>query len=153
MIESWDELDMDARVLRGIYAFGYENPSPIQRQAIKPMMEGKDLLGQAQSGTGKTGTFSIGTLNRIDVDENTIQAIILSPTRELSQQSYNVIKSLGEYVEGLRVQLLVGGTSVFSDIELLTNKPPHIVVGCPGRTFDMIKRFTSCDKKFESCSY
>ena len=140
MINSWDELDMDARVLRGIYAFGYENPSPIQRQAIKPMMEGKDLLGQAQSGTGKTGTFSIGTLNRIDVDENTIQAIILSPTRELSQQSYNVIKSLGEYIEGLRVQLLVGGTSVYSDIELLTNKPPHIVVGCPGRTYDMIKR-------------
>ena len=119
------------RVLRGIYAFGYENPSPIQRQAIKPMMEGKDLLGQAQSGTGKTGTFSIGTLNRIDVDENTIQAIILSPTRELSQQSYNVIKNLGEYVEGLRVQLLVGGTSVYSDIELLTNSAATHCRGLP----------------------
>lgn len=140
MVESWDELDMNAKILRGIYAYGYEKPSPIQSKAIKPMMSGVDLLAQAQSGTGKTGTFSIGALNRIDISENKIQALILSPTRELSQQSYNVIKSLGCYLDGLKVQLLVGGTSVLNDIENLTKDPPHIVVGCPGRCYDMMKR-------------
>jgi len=140
MIESWDEFDMDAKILRGIYSVGFEKPSPIQGKAIKPMMSGKDLLAQAQSGTGKTGAFSIGTLNHIDTSLNTIQAVILSPTRELSQQSYNVINDLSSYMDGLRVQLLVGGTSVYSDIEQLTNNPPHIVVGCPGRTYDMMKR-------------
>lgn len=140
MIKSWDEFDMDANVLRGIYSIGFEKPSPIQSKAIKPMMDGKDLLAQAQSGTGKTGAFSIGALNRIDTSQNTIQAVVLSPTRELSQQSYNVISSLSGFMDGLKLQLLVGGTSVYSDIEQLTNNPPHIVVGCPGRTFDMMKR-------------
>jgi translation initiation factor 4A len=140
MIESWDDFEMDTDILRGIYGVGFEKPSPIQACAIKPMMDGKDLLAQAQSGTGKTGAFSIGTLTHIDTTKNTIQAIILSPTRELSQQSFNVIKSLSSHMEGLRMQLLVGGTSVYSDIDQLTNTPPHIVVGCPGRTFDMMKR-------------
>ena len=140
MIESWDDFEMDGRVLRGIYGVGFEKPSPIQSKAVKPMMDGKDLLAQAQSGTGKTGAFSIGTLNHIDTSKNTIQAVILSPTRELSQQSFNVIEKLGSYMEGLRMQLLVGGTSVYTDIEQLTNNPPHIVVGCPGRTYDMMKR-------------
>ena len=140
MIESWDDFDMDTNVLRGIYSIGFEKPSPIQSKAIKPMMDGKDLLAQAQSGTGKTGAFSIGTLNRIDTSKNTIQAVILSPTRELSQQSYDVIKSLSSFVDGLKLQLLVGGTSVITDIDKLTEETPHIVVGCPGRTFDMIKR-------------
>lgn len=140
MVESWDDFDMNKKVLRGIYSFGFEKPSPIQSKAIKPMMDGKDLLAQAQSGTGKTGAFSIGTLNRIDTSKKTIQAIVLSPTRELSQQSFDVISNLGSYMDGLKLQLLVGGTSVFTDIEKLTNDPPHIVVGCPGRTFDMMKR-------------
>lgn len=140
MIESWDDFDMDARILRGIYSIGFEKPSPIQGKAIKPMMNGKDLLAQAQSGTGKTGAFSIGTLTRVNLEENKIQAIILSPTRELSQQSSNVINSLSHYMDGLKTQLLVGGTSVYSDIENLTNNTPHIVVGCPGRTYDMMKR-------------
>ena len=140
MVESWDDFDMNKKVLRGIYSFGFEKPSPIQSKAIKPMMDGKDLLAQAQSGTGKTGAFSIGTLNRIDTSKKSIQAIVLSPTRELSQQSFDVISNLGSYMDGLKLQLLVGGTSVFTDIEKLTNDPPHIVVGCPGRTFDMMKR-------------
>lgn len=140
MIESWDDFDMNGQVLRGVYSVGFEKPSPIQSKAIKPMMDGKDLLAQAQSGTGKTGAFSIGTLNHIDTSKNTIQAVILSPTRELSQQSFNVIERLSSFMDGLRIQLLVGGTSVFTDIEQLTNNPPHIVVGCPGRTYDMMKR-------------
>ena len=140
MIESWDDFDMDTSILRGIYGVGFEKPSPIQSKAVKPMMDGKDLLAQAQSGTGKTGAFSIGTLTHIDTSKNTIQAVILSPTRELSQQSYNVISNLSSHMDGLRMQLLVGGTSVYGDIEQLTTNPPHIVVGCPGRTYDMMKR-------------
>lgn len=140
MIESWDDFDMKTNVLRGIYSIGFEKPSPIQSKAIKPMMDGKDLLAQAQSGTGKTGAFSIGTLNRIDTTENTIQAVILSPTRELSQQSHNVILSLSSFLPELKTQLLVGGTPVSDDIDQLTNNTPHIIVGCPGRTFDMMKR-------------
>jgi len=136
----WDDYQMNPKILRGIYAFGYEKPSPIQTRAIQPMVDGKDLIAQAQSGTGKTGAFSIGTLNVVDPTVNEIQALILSPTRELSRQSHHVIKSIGSFLKGLRIQLLIGGTSTSEDIDQLKNNTPHIIVGCPGRTFDMIKR-------------
>lgn len=139
-VNSWDEYDMDPLVLRGIYSFGYEKPSPIQRKAILPMIDGRDMIAQAQSGTGKTGTFSIGTLNLVDPTQAVTQAIILSPTRELTKQSANVLSSIGTFVDGLRVQILVGGTSTFDDMQKLKEQPPHVVVGCPGRTYDMIKR-------------
>lgn len=136
----WDDYSMNPKILRGIYAFGYEKPSPIQTRAIQPMIDGQDMIAQAQSGTGKTGAFSIGALNVVDPTVNEIQALILSPTRELSRQSFNVIKSIGLFEKKLRLQLLIGGTSTNDDIDQLRNNPPHIVVGCPGRTFDMIKR-------------
>ncbi len=139
-VTSWDEYDMDPLVLRGIYSFGYEKPSPIQRKAILPMIDGRDMIAQAQSGTGKTGTFSIGTLNMVDPTQAVTQAIILAPTRELTKQSANVLSSIGTFVDGLRVQILVGGTSTFDDMQKLKEQPPHVVVGCPGRTNDMIKR-------------
>ena len=136
----WDDYGMNPKILRGIYAFGYEKPSPIQCKAVKPMIDGQDIIAQAQSGTGKTGAFSIGTLNVVDPTVNEIQALILSPTRELSRQSFDVIKSIGSFVKNLRIQLLVGGTSTSEDIDKLKNDTPHVIVGCPGRTFDMIKR-------------
>ena len=137
---NWDDYEINDDVLRGIYAYGYEKPSPIQKRAIQPLMDKKDIIAQAQSGTGKTGAFSIGVLNKINVKDLSVQAMILSPTRELSMQSMDVISKIGSYVKGLRVQLLVGGTSTFEDIQLLEKNTPHIIVGCPGRTFDMIKR-------------
>ena len=140
MIESWDEFGMDTDVLRGVYSVGFEKPSPIQMKSVKPLMDGKDLLAQAQSGTGKTGAFSIGLLNRINVADMVTQAIVLSPTRELSQQTFEVIKSIGCYMKGLRVKMLVGGSPVYEDIDNLKTNVPHIIVGCPGRTFDMMKR-------------
>ena len=140
MIESWDEFGMDTDVLRGVYSVGFEKPSPIQMKSVKPLMDGKDLLAQAQSGTGKTGAFSIGLLNRINVEDMVTQAIVLSPTRELSQQTFEVIKSIGCYMKGLRVKMLVGGSPVYEDIDNLKTNVPHIIVGCPGRTFDMMKR-------------
>jgi superfamily II DNA/RNA helicase len=94
-INNWDELDIDATLLRGIYSAGFEKPSPVQRKAIKPIIEGKDIIAQAQSGTGKTATFSIGALSKVDTSINTVQILILSPTRELSKQHAEVIAQLG----------------------------------------------------------
>ena len=139
--EKWDQLEnIKDELLRGIYAVGFETPSPIQQKAIIPMFEKNDVVAQAQSGTGKTGAFSVSTLNIIDITQNKTQALLLAPTRELALQTSEVITSLGEYMNGLKVQLLVGGTSVDEDIRNLKNNTPHIIVGCPGRTHDMMKK-------------
>jgi len=139
-INNWEDLDMKTSLLRGIYAHGFEKPSPIQQKAIKPLFYEKDLIAQAQSGTGKTGCFSIGTLQRINTDLNKTQAMILSPTRELSMQTCNVIESLSSQMKNLKIQLLVGGTSTSIDIENLIENTPHIIIGCPGRVHDMLRR-------------
>ena len=89
--EKWDELDIESNLLRGIYAYGFENPSPIQKQAIKPIMANKDLIAQAQSGTGKTGAFTIGALNLLDVDLKKTQILIINPTYELLVRSVTYI--------------------------------------------------------------
>ena len=102
-INSWDELDIDATLLRGIYSAGFEKPSPVQRKAIKPIIEGKDIIAQAQSGTGKTATFSIGALSKVDTSLNTVQILILAPTRELSKQHSEVIAQLGSAMSGLKI--------------------------------------------------
>lgn len=140
-INTWEELeDVNPQLLRGIYNYGFENPSPIQKKAICPIFAKKDIIAQAQSGTGKTGCFSIGALQRINCDNNTPQAIIISPTRELSLQTKGVIDGIGGVMKNLRTQLLIGGTSIDEDIRLLSQTPPHIIVGCPGRVHDMLKR-------------
>jgi translation initiation factor 4A len=140
-INTWEELEeIKPFLLRGIYNYGFENPSPIQKKAIIPIFQKKDVIAQAQSGTGKTGCFAIGILQLINCDKNTTQAIIISPTRELSIQTKFVIDSLGGMIKNLRTQLLIGGTSIDGDVQLLTETPPHVVIGCPGRIHDMIKR-------------
>ena len=139
-INNWDDLDINKDLLRGIYAYGFEKPSPIQKKAIKPMMDKKDLIAQAQSGTGKTGTFSIGALSLVDVTDKTTQVLILSPTRELSKQTASVITSIGSMMNGLTIQTIVGGTSINEDSYTLKNNTPHVITGCPGRIYDMIRR-------------
>jgi superfamily II DNA/RNA helicase len=139
-IENWEDLNCKLELLRGIYAYGFEKPSPIQKKAICPMFDGKDIIAQAQSGTGKTACFSIGTLQHIDTSCNKTQAMILSPTRELSLQTYKVVKAIGNQFKNLTIQLLVGGTSTDTDIENLRSNPPHIIIGCPGRVHDMLRR-------------
>lgn len=144
--QTWDELDCDMTLLRGIYAYGFETPSPIQQKAIIPMMSKKDIIAQAQSGTGKTGCFAVGMLQSIDLNKNDIQVLCISPTRELSIQIKEVIDGIGSMMSGLKTHLLVGGTSINEDISVLNNnKKPHIVIGCPGRIYDMI-----CRKKFNT---
>ncbi len=139
-IKNWDELEVVPNLLRGIFAYGYETPSPIQKKAIVPILDGRDIVGQAQSGTGKTATFSIGALNAVDLTSRTTQVLVLSPTRELSKQTHKVITSLGVMMEGLVVQNIVGGTYVEEDIAIYKKNIPHIVVGCPGRAYDILRR-------------
>ena len=96
--EQFEDLDLKENLLRGIYSCGYEKPSVIQQKAIKPFIDGGDLIAQAQSGTGKTATFSIGSLQRIDPNKGT-QSIIISHTRELAEQIHTVINSIGQYLK------------------------------------------------------
>ena len=140
VIQSWDDLNLNTDLLRGVYATGFESPSEIQKRAILPIIEGNDVIAQAQSGTGKTGTFTISTLQKVDITDNSLQAVIIAPTQELSRQIYTVFLKFSEFMNNLKIQLLVGGTSVQNDIENLQNATPHIVIGCSGRIFDMIKR-------------
>jgi len=139
-IQSWDELDLDPNLLRGIFSCGYESPSPIQKKAIYPLMKGKDIIAQAQSGTGKTATFSIGGLTHIDTSLNEIQMVVLSPTRELTTQIATVIRSIGSSMPNLTVNTLIGGSSVSADIRQLHDNMPQIIVGCPGRVYDLCHR-------------
>ena len=136
----WDDLDIDTKILRGIYAFGFEIPSPIQTKAIIPISKGKDIIAQAQSGTGKTAAFTIGALSRVNISEKTNQVLIMSPTHELTRQITNVISGLSSMMDGLNVKTIIGGSSIDHDIESMKKDPPHIIVGCPGRVFDMIRR-------------
>ena len=138
IIPSFDEMGLPMPLLRGIYAYGFEKPSAIQQRAIKPLMDGRDTIAQAQSGTGKTAAFGIGAISRVDVDDPGTQAIILSPTRELAVQTNNVIKALGDYT-GVTTHACVGGTSVRDDVAKL-QAGIHIVIGTPGRVFDLINR-------------
>ena len=139
-LTSWEDLDAKVPLLRGIYAYGFETPSPIQKKAILPIFNKRDVIAQAQSGTGKTACFTIGALQLIDVSKRATQAILLSPTRELAIQTKLVIENIGNMFSELRTQLLIGGTSVDEDIHQLHNNTPHIVIGCPGRIHDMLKR-------------
>mmetsp|Transcript_3614 Transcript_3614/g.8002 ORF Transcript_3614/g.8002 Transcript_3614/m.8002 type:complete len:414 (+) Transcript_3614:117-1358(+) len=137
-IDSFDGMDIPEELLRGIYAYGFEKPSAIQQRAIKPTMLGRDLIAQAQSGTGKTATFAIGTLAKLDPKLRECQSLILAPTRELAQQIQKVVIALGDYME-LQVHACVGGTAVRDDIRTLQGGV-HVVVGTPGRVYDMINR-------------
>jgi len=136
--ETFDEMDLKEELLRGIYAYGFEKPSAIQQRAIVPCIKGLDVIAQAQSGTGKTATFSISILQKIDTGLRETQALLLAPTRELAQQIQKVAMSLGDYM-GAQCHACIGGTSVREDMRKL-EEGQHIVVGTPGRVFDMISR-------------
>jgi translation initiation factor 4A len=104
------------------------------------IIQKRDVIAQAQSGTGKTGAFTVAALQGVNVEKKTTQILILAPTRELAKQIYDVISSIGSMMSGLVLRLLVGGTSTTDDASELRKNVPHIIVGCPGRVFDMIRR-------------
>ncbi len=139
-INKWDDYDLKVDLLRGIYSYGFENPSLIQKTAILPIIEKRDVIAQAPSGTGKTGAFTISCLERIDIESNTTQALILAPTHELVKQISSVVTSIGDMMKGLKVKTLIGGTSVSEDTNELKTNVPHIIVGSVGRVNDMIRR-------------
>jgi translation initiation factor 4A len=138
IIDNFDNMNLKEELLRGIYAYGFEKPSAIQQRAIVPLSQKKDIIAQAQSGTGKTATFTIGILQQVDPTLNECQALILAPTRELAQQIHKVVTSLGEYMR-IRCHPCIGGTNVRNDIAEL-QKGAHVVVGTPGRVYDMLCR-------------
>jgi|TARA_B110001450_G_scaffold243713_1_gene255181 translation initiation factor 4A len=137
--ETFDDMDLKEDILRGIYSYGFEVPSSIQQRAIKPLIEGKDLIAQAHSGTGKTATFTIGALEIIDKSIMKPQVLILAPNRELAMQIFNVFSSLNDY-HGVKGGLIMGGTDLRDNFKLLDEGLQYIV-GTPGRVFDMLKRY------------
>jgi translation initiation factor 4A len=136
---NWSDMNLKENLLRGIYSYGFEDPSPIQKKGIMPILSGKDVVAQAQSGTGKTGAFSISSLQLIDETLNEVQGIILAPTRELAIQIHRVISNIGTFMENLKCKLFIGGVSIDSDIKELEQKP-QIVVGTTGRVHDLMRR-------------
>jgi translation initiation factor 4A len=148
-INNWDELDNDPNILRGIYSYGFERPSPIQKKAIRPIILGKDIIAQAQSGTGKTGAFGIGALSIVNVLDNFTQVLILSPTKELAKQTTNVLEQIGSMMNGLRIQTIYGG-SPYEEFNNFNDKnTPHIICGCPGRVYDLMRRDRITSKKIK----
>lgn len=138
IVDNFDNMGLTEDLLRGIYAYGFERPSAIQQRAILPLRKGLDMIAQAQSGTGKTATFTIGILSRLDLNQLECQALIIAPTRELAQQIQKVVLALGDYLN-VRCHACIGGTRVKDDITKLQSGV-HIVVGTPGRVYDMLCR-------------
>ncbi len=137
-IESWNDIKgLKDDLLRGIFGIGFENPSPIQKKGILPFLTKKDLIAQAQSGTGKTGCFTVSTLQLIDDKLDKTQAIILLPTRELASQVFNIFETIAGFMN-VNIKLLIGGTSLKDDLLYLNKKQPHIIIGCPGRILDLM---------------
>ena len=135
---TFDDMDLENELIRGIYSYGFEQPSKIQQLAIVPMKFKNDILAQAQSGTGKTGAFTIGALSTIDPTIKAPQILVICPTRELSQQTEHVAEAIGHYMN-IKVLSATGGNQVRHDITLLKNGA-QFIVGTPGRIFDLIRR-------------
>ena len=137
-VQKFEDLNLNPDLLRGIFGYGFVKPSIIQQKGILPLIQRKDTIAQAQSGSGKTATFSIGILQIIEPAEAKIQAMVLAPTRELATQIKTVMQCLGTYLN-IKVHLCTGGTDIGEDRRALQDGV-HIIVGTPGRVFDMIKR-------------
>ena len=143
--DSFEDMGLHEDLERGIYAFGFEKPSKPQRLAIMPMKNRKDILCQSQSGTGKTGAFTIGAVSTIDPAVQAPQVLVICPVRELSQQTEKVVRGLGQFMKvsehhtGLKVLSATGGNPVGADLKAL-RAGAQFVVGTPGRIYDLICR-------------
>jgi translation initiation factor 4A len=145
-IQSFDYMDLDDKLLRGIYAYGFDKPSPIQQKSIVSISKGVDVIGQAQSGTGKTGAFCIGLLQRLcnirkekgQDDNRMCKAVILSPTRDLSEQIASFIKDISSHMD-IKCVECIGGTNWRDNVRDLKNGC-DVVIGTPGRVHDMLQR-------------
>jgi translation initiation factor 4A len=136
--DTFDEMGLNDTLIRGIYNYGFELPSKIQQLAIVPMSQQNDILAQSQSGTGKTGAFTIGALSTVDSSLKAPQVLVICPTRELSQQTERVAQAIGSYMN-LKVLSATGGNQIRADVTALKNGA-QFIVGTPGRIFDLICR-------------
>ena len=137
----FDEMPLDVRILRAVTDMGFEAASPIQMQAIPVQLEGKDMIGQAQTGTGKTAAFGIPLLQEISQDNRKTQAMILCPTRELAIQVADEIRRLAKYMPGIKILPVYGGQEIMKQIRSLKGGV-QIIVGTPGRVMDHMRRKT-----------
>ena len=133
--ETFESMPLKENLLRGILAYGYEKPSIVQTRGITPVISGRDSIIQAQSGTGKTATFTIASLQKVDENLKSCQVIILNPTREIADQTLIVMKSLGSYLN-LNFAGVIGGKKLNNE-DVSTSQ---VVVGTPGRVYDMINK-------------
>lgn len=137
----YTDADIDARILRAVEEMGFETMTPIQEQAIPVLLEGRDVIGQAQTGTGKTAAFAIPMIQRINADIRKPQGIILCPTRELAMQAAEEIRKLTRYMHGVKVLPVYGGQDIGRQIRALS-QGVQIIVGTPGRVMDHLRRHT-----------
>jgi len=135
------DFNLGSETLNSITEMGFEEPTPIQQETIPLIMKGVDLVGQAQTGTGKTAAFGIPLVERIDTNDNSVQALVMCPTRELAIQVTNELIKIGKRVNGLRITPVYGGQSISHQIKAL-KRGTNVVVGTPGRTIDHLKRGT-----------
>ncbi|KAF6772742.1 hypothetical protein AHF37_08353 [Paragonimus kellicotti] len=119
-------------LLKGIYKYGFDKPSVIQQKSIRQIIDGRDVIAQAQSGTGKTATFSIGTLHNVCHELRKVQVLVLAPTRELANQIHQVMSALSDYLP-IRCVACCGGRSNVAEMSRELSKGAHVVVGTPGR--------------------
>ena len=142
----FEELELDPRVLRAVKEMGFEETTPIQAQSIPAVMSGRDVIGQAQTGTGKTASFGIPLLHKVDPGRKKTQAVILCPTRELAIQVSNELHNLAKYLHGVRILPIYGGQDISRQIRSLKGGV-QIIVGTPGRVMDHLRRKTiRCDE-------
>jgi translation initiation factor 4A len=140
-LHSFDDMGLRPELLRGIFAYGFERPSAIQRRAILPIVQGRDTIAQAQSGTGKTGAFAVAALQRVDAALPACQALLLANTRELAAQTLSVVEAIGRFIPALSFQLAVGGGRVEAGPRSGGGGGrAHVVVGTPGRVLDLARR-------------
>ncbi|KAK4785869.1 hypothetical protein SAY86_002558 [Trapa natans] len=139
-VVSFDQMDLKDDLLRGIYQYGFEKPSAIQQRAVMPIIRGRDVIAQAQSGTGKTSMIALTVCQIVDTASREVQALILSPTRELASQTEKTILAVGDFMN-IQAHACIGGKSLGEDIRKLEHGV-HVVSGTPGRVCDMIKRRT-----------
>lgn len=137
----YEDAGIDGRILRAVKELGFEHMTPIQEQAIPLFMTGRDIIGQAQTGTGKTAAFGIPILQKIDPENRGLQAVILCPTRELAMQAADELRKFAKYMNGIKVLPVYGGQEIYKQIKNLKTGV-QIVVGTPGRVMDHMRRHT-----------
>ena len=140
--ETFEDMRLKKKLIQGIYNYGFEKPSVIQQKGIVPIIMKKDIIAQAQSGTGKTATFVIGTLQTLESDNSSIKILVIVPTRELAHQIQEVYTSIGCYMD-TPTQVCTGGSKLSVDVHFLKKKPPQVLIGTPGRLLDLFSTNSS----------